>query len=163
MEFHEVTVRCTGGKFGGRRTECACYLLAVLLAAAAGGCTLKRPWDSQSTSEPGVAVASSEKHAVEHIGQETFDQQVLRSSAPVMVDFYATWCGPCQQLGPVLEQFAAETPGMKVVKVDIDQNRALADRYGVQKIPCVIVFKDGKPAGRNVGLASKAQLKAMAQ
>ena len=143
-------------------------LLVIVCLLPAAGCLLKRPWGDPSASaktpaEAGLAVAAAEPHAVEHVGQDTFDQQVLKSPTPVLVDFYATWCGPCQKLGPVLEQFAAETPGVLVVKVDIDHSRELADRYGVQKIPCVILFKDGKPCGRNVGAASKAQLKALVQ
>lgn len=141
--------------------------LVVLGLLPLASCLWKRPVDIASSSAKSLAPAASgaansvPKPAIAHVNQEAFDQQVLKSPTPVLVDFYAEWCHPCQQFGPVLEELAAETPGAKIVKVDIDQNRELATRYGIRKIPCVIVFKDGKVAAQNEGPTSKAKLKMM--
>ena len=98
---------------------------------------------------------------VEHANEADFARLVLQSDVPVLVDFYADWCGPCRTLAPVLEEVARETPHAKVVKVNVDQNPQLAARYGISSIPSVIVFKQGKVATRHTGLASKSQLKTM--
>jgi thioredoxin 1 len=79
----------------------------------------------------------------------------------VLVDFYADWCGPCQMLAPVLEELARETPSAKIVKVNVDQSRQLATRYGINAIPSVMVFREGKMVSRYTGLADKAQLQKM--
>ena len=92
---------------------------------------------------------------------ETFDQEVLGSSIPVLVDFTAIWCGPCQKLGPILEELAGEYAGkVKIGKVDIDQNQDLASRYGIMSVPTVMAFKGGSPHETIVGLYPKSHLKA---
>jgi len=96
-----------------------------------------------------------------HVNESTFLQEVLESEVPVLVDFYADWCGPCQQLAPVLEELAAELPDAKIVKVNVDENPALSRQYGISSIPNLLVFKDGQIATNHVGLATKAELKAM--
>ena len=98
---------------------------------------------------------------VEHADEATFDATVLQSDVPVLVDFYADWCGPCKMIAPVLEEIARETPNAKVVKVNVDHNRTLATRYGVSSIPSLRVFKNGEVIAEHVGLAEKTQLKAM--
>ena len=90
------------------------------------------------------------------ITDASFDEVVLTSDKPVLVDFWATWCGPCRMLGPVIEELATEYEGRVVVgKVDVDNNQEFAAKYGVRNIPTVLVFKDGEVVGRQVGVAPK--------
>jgi thioredoxin 1 len=106
-----------------------------------------------------MSVSTQTFGKVYHVSETQFDQEVLRSQVPVLVDFYADWCGPCKMLAPVLEELARETAGAKIVKVNIDQSQSLAVRYGISSIPTLVVFKEGQPAGGTVGLASKAHLR----
>jgi thioredoxin 1 len=103
----------------------------------------------------------NEKRQVQHASEATFDDMVLKSDVPVLVDFYADWCGPCQRLAPVLEQLATEIPGVRIVKVNLDHCPRLATQYGVQSIPTLKVFRNGTGGGQIVGLASKSQLRAL--
>jgi thioredoxin 1 len=98
---------------------------------------------------------------VEHATTKNFREKVLGAEDPVLVDFYADWCGPCRMLAPVLEEVARETPDARVVKVNVDHSPELAAHYQVSSIPSLMVFKEGRVTGRQVGLASKAQLKAL--
>lgn len=89
-----------------------------------------------------------------------FQQEVLESKVPVLVDFSATWCGPCQMMGPVLEQMAAEYEGKaKIVKVDIDESMELAQKYQIMSVPNMIIFKDGAPKDAVVGAVPAVYLK----
>ena len=93
--------------------------------------------------------------AIQEIMSADFEEVVLKSETPVLVDFNATWCGPCRMLKPTLDQVAAERPDVKVVGVDIDENMDLAEEYGVFSIPCLVLFKGGAEAERSVGLVPK--------
>ena len=93
------------------------------------------------------------------ITTQNFEEEVLRSEKPVLVDFWATWCGPCVRQGPIVEELAGE--GYSVGKVDVDQEPALAQKFQVMSIPTLIIFKDGKEAKRLVGLTAKDTLKAL--
>ncbi len=93
------------------------------------------------------------------VTDQSFEQEVLKSDTPVLVDFWATWCGPCRMVGPVLEEVASEQGDkIRVVKLDVDANPITAGRFGVRAIPTMIVFKNGREADRIVGYHPKPQL-----
>ena len=96
--------------------------------------------------------------AIQEIMSADFEEVVLKSEKPVLVDFNATWCGPCRMLKPILEEIAEEREDVTIVGVDIDQNMDMAEEYGVFSIPCLILFKDGAEADRSVGLVPKEQV-----
>ena len=90
------------------------------------------------------------------ITDASFEEAVLKSDKPVLVDFGADWCGPCRTLGPIIEELATEYEGRAVIgKVDVDNNQEFTAKYGVRNIPTVLMFKDGELVGRQVGVASK--------
>ncbi len=98
--------------------------------------------------------------AVKNVTVDTFDQEVLQSSNLVMVDFWATWCGPCKIVAPVVEELAKEYEGkVTFVKVNTDENQDLATRYNIRGIPTLMFFKEGNMADQVVGAVPKAQLK----
>jgi len=94
-----------------------------------------------------------------HLTSENFKQEVLDSKLPVIVDFWAPWCRPCQMLGPIIEELSTELEGtVKVAKINVDEEGYLANQFKISSIPTVMVFKDGKPAGQVVGLLRKEDL-----
>jgi thioredoxin 1 len=92
------------------------------------------------------------------VTEQTFEQEVLKSDKPVLVDFWAEWCGPCHAIAPVLDQIAQERGELKVVKLNIDEEPAIAQRYGVMSIPTLILFKEGEPGAAAVGAMPKSML-----
>ena len=93
------------------------------------------------------------------VTEQTFEQEVLQSETPVLVDFWAEWCGPCHAVAPVLDKIAEERSGeLKLVKVNIDENQNLAIKYGIQSIPAMVLFKGGEPAAAAIGAQPKSAL-----
>lgn len=96
--------------------------------------------------------------SVVHLSEENFEAEVINSDKPVLVDFWAAWCGPCQMLGPVIEELAGEVSDVKICKLDVDANNELAVKYGVMSIPTLILFKNGEVADKSIGLVSKKEI-----
>ncbi|MFN0138188.1 MAG: thioredoxin [Phycisphaerae bacterium] len=97
-----------------------------------------------------------------HLDDNSFDEQVIKSSIPVLVDFWAEWCGPCQLLGPTIDELAGEYEGkVKVAKVDIDAAQSTAARYGVGSIPTVMIFQNGEAVEKIVGARAKKDYQAV--
>lgn len=94
------------------------------------------------------------------VNKDSFEEKVLKSAGPVVVDFFATWCGPCRMLAPVLEEAEAGHPEVSFVKVDVDESPELAATYGVMSVPTLIKFVDGKPAATSIGLIPTEELEA---
>lgn len=93
-----------------------------------------------------------------HVNKENFRQEVLESDKPVLMDFWASWCGPCRMVLPIIEEIAEENPDIKVVKVNVDEEIELASQFGVMSIPALFVMKDGQIVNQAVGAKSKQQL-----
>ena len=98
---------------------------------------------------------------ITHVTDATFEQEVLKAEDPVLVDFWAEWCGPCKMIAPVLEEIAGEYAGkLKVTKLNIDENTATPPKYGIRGIPTLMLFKSGQVEATKVGAMSKSQLAA---
>ncbi|MBQ7346745.1 MAG: thioredoxin [Clostridia bacterium] len=92
------------------------------------------------------------------ITSENFETEVLTSEKPVLIDFWAAWCGPCRMLSPVVDEIAEETPDIKVCKVNVDEQEELAARFGIMSIPTLLCFRDGKLVNQMVGVHPKAEI-----
>ena len=100
-------------------------------------------------------------NTISHLTDETFEEEVIQSNLPVLVDYWAEWCGPCKVIAPVLEEIASEYDGkIKVCKLDIDANEATPPKYGIRGIPTLMLFKNGNVEATKVGALSKSQLTA---
>ena len=132
----------------------SCLALAAAAALAVSGCMgrngLVFPWSQSSESR------------LEHVTAANFDERVLKCDKPVLVDFYAEWCGPCKQLIPILEEFADEHPETRVVKVNVDDSSDLAKRYGVNAMPTLLAFRGGQITSRSVGWVPKTKIQEIA-
>lgn len=142
------------------------WILAAIVAALGlmynatqsrnAACGIEAPKKTQSLKKTKGNKTMSNATAV---AASDFDQEVLKSDQPVLVDFWAPWCMPCRMLAPTIDELAAEYTGKaKVVKVNTDENQDLAAQYGIRGIPTLILFKDGKPVERVVGVQSKPAL-----
>jgi thioredoxin 1 len=125
--------------------------------AAAGGERVS----ADGPPPPEVPAKGTNVGVVSEATSDTFDELVLNSDVPVLVDFSADWCGPCRALAPKLHELAREVPDLRVVKVDVDESPDIAARYQVGPIPALRVFERGEVTARHVGLASKERLKAL--
>ena len=96
-----------------------------------------------------------------HINKENFHKEVLNSDRPVLLDFFASWCGPCRMVGPILDEIADEREDIKVCKVDIDEQPELASRYRIMSVPTIMVLKDGQVVEQSIGAKPKHQILAM--
>jgi thioredoxin 1 len=112
---------------------------------------------SQIDKEPGNIMSDN----IIHVTDSTFEDEVLKSDTPVLVDYWAEWCGPCRAIAPVLEELANEYNGKLIVaKMDVDQNQSTPQKYAVRGIPTLMIFKNGNVIGTKVGQASRSQLAA---
>jgi len=100
-------------------------------------------------------------NAIVHVSDATFDSEVLQSTSPVLVDYWAEWCGPCKMIAPILDDLARDYAGkLKIAKLNIDENQATPPKYGIRGIPTLMLFKNGDVAATKVGALSKTQLSA---
>jgi thioredoxin 1 len=131
-------------------------------AARPGGLHSPGNLDEMPAGHPRVEARSLPMgNNIIHVTDSTFEQQVLNSARPVMVDYWAEWCGPCRMIAPILDEIAGEyADRLTVAKINIDENQAVAARYAVRGIPTLMIFKDGEVAGTKVGALSKSQLSA---
>ncbi len=90
--------------------------------------------------------------------KDNFEEEVMKSDKPVLIDFYATWCGPCRMVSPIVDEIAEETPDSKICKIDVDEEPELAQTFGISSIPTLVVIKDGKVANMSVGAKPKADI-----
>jgi thioredoxin 1 len=104
------------------------------------------------------------KGSVLHVTDENFDSEVISSTQPVLVDFWAPWCGPCRAIGPIIEDLAGTYEGrVRIAKMNVDENQKTASTYGVQSIPTMILFKNGQKIDSIIGLVSKDRLESFIQ
>ena len=96
--------------------------------------------------------------SVMYVNEQDFEREVLQSDKPVLLDFYADWCGPCRMVAPILDEIAAEHPEYKICKVNVDENPALAETFSVMSIPTLFVIKNGEVVSQVTGVRPKAQL-----
>ena len=147
-----------------------CALIAIvgiaLNAASNAGSSPKPPRTQKDTARQKAAdtdmpSAAEQRRKVQHADEANFAELVLSSDVPVLVGFYADWCGPCRMLAPVLEELAREKKDGKIVRVNVDESPELAARYKITSIPSLKVFDDGQVVDQHVGVASKGKLKNM--
>jgi len=97
--------------------------------------------------------------SIQSIKEDSFENEVINSTTPVLIDFWAEWCGPCKEISPILEEIASEMESkIKIVKINIDENPNIPNQYGIQSIPTLIIFKKGKPVATKVGGGIKSEL-----
>jgi thioredoxin 1 len=113
-----------------------------------------------TASRPSVGRSRSAMAKVEPVTDQTFEEAVIKAQRPVLVDFWAPWCGPCRMVAPIVEELAGEYAGrVDFYKLNTDENPAVATRYGIRSIPTLLVFKNGEPVGQIIGFRPKNDLK----
>lgn len=95
---------------------------------------------------------------IKHVKSSEFNNEVLKADKPVLVDFWANWCGPCKMLGPVLEQVAAKVDDVQIVKINVDEESSVAEKYNIMSIPTLLLFKSGECVAKSVGFISEGQV-----
>ena len=138
-----------------------CFMIALVIGATINGFTpgggASAPPAAEQTPMAGGSTADATN--IQEVSDANFQADVIKSSKPVLVDFYATWCGPCKQMDPIVETVASEySDKLKVVKVDVDANAALSAKYNIGSIPSFVLFKDGKVAEFYAGAMDKSEL-----
>ena len=142
----------------GKCTSGTCPLTATWWRGAIYGAVLGLLFYSAQAGNAG-GKANQATSNVKHVTESEFESAVIQSTGPAVVDFYATWCGPCKTLAPMLNELAAPlTNQVRFVKVDIDQSGKLAERFGVEAVPTLVFFRDGKVVDRVVGVPAKGTL-----
>lgn len=96
---------------------------------------------------------------VQHLNEKDFEEAVINYDGVILVDFWATWCGPCKMIAPIIEQISEEMPNIKVAKIDVDENENLANKYEIASIPTLMIFKNGNPVDTLIGFTPKDTLK----
>ena len=109
-------------------------------------------------SEKTNRIKEDTKMEIVHVTDQTFEEEVLKADSPVLVDFWAGWCGPCKMLAPILEEVANETEKVKICKVDVDENPTVSLQYNIMSIPTILMFSNGIEEERSIGLLSKPEL-----
>lgn len=99
--------------------------------------------------------------SVIHVNKNSFQEEVMKSEKPVLLDFWAAWCGPCRMIAPALDELAEENPDVKIVKINVDEEPELANQFRVMSIPALFVLKNGEVVAQSLGVKPKAQLQAM--
>ncbi len=134
--------------------------IAILMVVALG-CSVESPAKLPEAKPVAALPAQAQYGVVQHVDESNFEQLVMQAKEPVLVDFYADWCPPCKALAPTLEELARDVPHVLIVKVDVDRNPNLAEKYGISSIPSLRVFRDGQVDRKLEGNASKKALKSL--
>lgn len=142
------------------RVKVILFAVLVMIVIAGANKILKMQNNNYISSGDTNNISSSDSNILK-VGSENFDEEVLRSDKKVLIDFYATWCGPCKVLSPTVEEIAKENDDIKVVKIDVDEEEELANKYGVISIPTLIVIENGEVINKSVGVISKEEIESM--
>ena len=138
-------------------------LLVVVIIAASIFINKKGMQYTQGSNQENIKKESEEENSMNviKVTNDTFEKEVLNSNIPVLVDFYADWCGPCKMLSPTVDEVANENDDIKVVKVNVDEAQDIAIKYQVMSIPTLVVIKNGNEVNRSVGVIDKEEILSM--
>ena len=136
-------------------------ILAIVFLGLLVGLSFYLKGEDEKKLNPNNQVVNNKEERsmkVLSVTNENFENEVLKSDKPVLIDFYADWCGPCKMLSPLVDQFAEENDDVKVVKINVDEAQEIAVKYGVMSIPTLVVIKNGNEVNRSVGLIGKEDI-----